>query len=411
MAANHHEERIISQLQESTSSPELTRRRFLQSTGVAAALTCGMAGLKLPLAAAAAAGEPAGANALKLSLASYTTRKLSLDKTIAVAKRVGLKNICLKSVHLPLEAKPEETAATAAKVRAAGLNLYGGGNIAMVKEAQINQAFDYAQCRGVRADGLCASAEMLPLIEKKVKEFNIAIAIHNHGPSDKHFPTPESAYEKIKNLDKRMGLCIDIGHTVRAKVDLIAQTKMCIDRLYDVHMKDLTPAFKDVPVGRGVIDITGFLRHPRAGQIPRQGVVRVRSRCRRSSAGIGRIGRLYTRCFGGDLILHSICKPTDRLSVGFVIFSRLCQRIQICEHGLVAGLFHLAQIRSITWNWGSTTYRQDGCPRKSKAARFSMAWSTARPTVSRNHSRCQRPSRNAPMSLTGLMGTSIRPSG
>jgi len=64
-------------------------------------------------------------------------------------------------------------------------------------------------------------------------------------------------------MDKRMGLCIDIGHTVRVGADLIASTEKCADRLMDVHMKDVTeaaPRGHGIQVGRGVIDIPPFLR-------------------------------------------------------------------------------------------------------------------------------------------------------
>jgi sugar phosphate isomerase/epimerase len=210
-----------------------------------------------------AAKELRSLEKLKLGLASYTARKLSLDKTLALAKRLDLKYICLKSVHLPLEAKPQEIATIAAKVRQAGLTLYAGGVIVMQKEGQIAGAFDYAKAAGMELIVAAPSADMLRLIEAKVKEYNIAVAIHNHGPGDKHFPTPASVYEKVKNLDRRVGLCIDIGHTVRIGADLISSTKECADRLLDLHMKDVvaaSPKSKDAPVGRGVIDIPRFLR-------------------------------------------------------------------------------------------------------------------------------------------------------
>lgn len=242
------------------SKESLSRRAFLRSgalTGVVAAAA------PSGFAHAVAAKEAAGSNTLKLSLASYTTRKLSLEKTIEIAKRVGLKSICLKSFHLPLTATADATAAAAAKVRAAGLSLYSGGVVAMTTEQQVNQAFDYARAAGFEFIVCAPSADMLPLIEKKVKEHNIGIAIHNHGPGDKHFPTPESAYAKIVDRDKRMGLCIDIGHTVRYGADPVVAAQKYGDRLYDVHLKDLNSSAgkgKDVPVGRGVIDIPQFLR-------------------------------------------------------------------------------------------------------------------------------------------------------
>ena len=70
-------------------------------------------------------------------------------------------------------------------------------------------------------------------------------------------------YDKIVALDRRVGLCIDIGHTVRAGVDLDATVEQCADRLYEIHMKDVTAANakgKAIQVGRGIIDIPKFLK-------------------------------------------------------------------------------------------------------------------------------------------------------
>jgi sugar phosphate isomerase/epimerase len=59
-----------------------------------------------------------------------------------------------------------------------------------------------------------------------------------------------------------MGLCIDVGHTVRIGVDPVAAIEQCASRLYDFHIKDVTqptPQGKEIEVGRGVIDIVAVL--------------------------------------------------------------------------------------------------------------------------------------------------------
>jgi sugar phosphate isomerase/epimerase len=101
------------------------------------------------------------------------------------------------------------------------------------------------------------------LVNKKVQQYDIKVAIHNHGPGDKAYPTPASAYEIIKELDKRIGLCNDIGHTQRAGVDPSESAKRFADRLLDVHIKDVSaakPQGRTVEIGRGVIDIPKFVR-------------------------------------------------------------------------------------------------------------------------------------------------------
>jgi hypothetical protein len=237
-----------------------SRRQFLQLGG-AAALACATSTVEAQPAAGKV--ERSAAKSLNLSVASYTFRAFGLDKTIEMTKRAGIKNLCVKSMHLPLEAKADVLAATAAKVAAAGLTLYGAGVIDMVKEAQVKQAFEYGKAAGLRLLVISPAHEMLPLIDTQVKKYDISVAIHNHGPGDRRFPTPKSAYDAIASLDRRIGLCIDIGHTVRAGVDLIDSINRYHDRLLEMHIKDVTEAAakgRCIQLGRGVIDIVGMIK-------------------------------------------------------------------------------------------------------------------------------------------------------
>ncbi|UCC99753.1 MAG: sugar phosphate isomerase/epimerase [Phycisphaerales bacterium] len=234
-----------------------SRREFLHvaSAGAAASLVGGSDSL--------AQGRRAGRIRFKLGLASYTLRKFSLDDTLAMTKRVGLKYICFKSMHLELDSTPAQIQATLEKVREAGLTLYGGGVISMKSERQVNQAFDYVKAAGMKVIIAAPTPEMLPLIDKKVAQYDIKVAIHNHGPGDKLFPIPSVAYKQVRNLDKRIGMCHDIGHTKRVNVDPIAETEKCADRIHDVHIKDVSAATAKggaIEVGRGVIDIPKFIR-------------------------------------------------------------------------------------------------------------------------------------------------------
>jgi sugar phosphate isomerase/epimerase len=240
-----------------------TRRQYLRFT----AGTLGALAL-LPEPGIAGSEQPAGSRSrttagFHLGLASYTCRKFDLDRTLAMARRVGLDHICLKSFHLPLDAKPAEIAAVAEKVKAAGLVLYGGGVITMKTEREVTQAFDYAKAAGMALVTAAPTPEILPLVDQKVKMYDIQVAVHNHGPGDRYFPTPQSVYERVENLDRRIGLCIDIGHTVRIGADLVGSVRKFGDRVYDLHVKDVTAATPQgggVPLGRGIIDIPGLVR-------------------------------------------------------------------------------------------------------------------------------------------------------
>lgn len=233
-----------------------SRREFLMAAAGAAAC-CGLtrAGTENPKSEIC---KPK----FELGLASYTLRKFDLDKTLEMTKRVGLKHIAFKDFHLSLDSSPEQIKEVVAKVKDAGLDLYGGGVIYMRNEGQVHQAFDYAKAAGMKVIIGVPEPDLLPLVDQKVKEYDIKVAIHNHGPSDKVYPVPASAYEKIKDLDKRIGLCNDIGHTIRAGVDPSVSIEKYADRLHDVHMKDVSAANAKggaVEVGRGVIDIPRVL--------------------------------------------------------------------------------------------------------------------------------------------------------
>ena len=238
---------------------QYNRSEFLKLMGLSAV---GVATFSPSLAAASSVSRPA-AKGLTLGLASYTFHKFGLDEAISMAQRVGLKSIALKSMHLPLDSSAKEIKAATDKIKKAGLNLYGAGVIYMKTPEEVDQAFEYAKQAGMKVIIGVPSYNLLERVNKKVQEYDIKLAIHNHGPGDDVYASPTTAYEKVKDLDPRMGLCIDIGHTQRIGEDPAELAEKYQDRLFDVHLKDVTTSTGDgVPleVGRGVIDIPGFLR-------------------------------------------------------------------------------------------------------------------------------------------------------
>lgn len=236
-----------------------SRRTFLQTATAGAAAS--VLGGSLPRTAQAR--RRSGKARFELGLASYTLRKFDLETTLEMTQRVGLKHIAFKSFHLPLDSDPAQIREVLAKVKDAGLNLYGGGVIYMSSEDQVHQAFDYARAAGMRVIIGVPVPELLPLVNTKVQQYDIQVAIHNHGPGDETYPVPGTAYEQVKHLDQRIGLCNDIGHTIRAGVNPSVSIEKYADRLHDVHIKDVTAANakgQGVEIGRGVIDIPDVLR-------------------------------------------------------------------------------------------------------------------------------------------------------
>ena len=231
------------------------RRQLLQAAGIAAVASA--------VGVTQGASGDARKHKLKLGLASYSLRKFSLDETLDMTKRVGLEYIAFKSFHLPLDSDAEHIREVVDKVKQAGLKLYGGGVISMRNEEQVHQAFDYAKAAGMQVIIGVPGPNVLDLVEKKVRQYDIKVAIHNHGPGDKTYPTPGIAYEKIKGLDQRIGLCNDIGHTKRYGADPVTSIEKYAERLHDVHLKDVTEATAKghgCEIGRGVIDIPQVIR-------------------------------------------------------------------------------------------------------------------------------------------------------
>jgi inosose dehydratase len=201
---------------------------------------------------------------LKVGVASYSLRKLPLDAAIKAIQRVGLRYVSIKDFHLSLQSTPEERRAVVQKFKDAGITPLSCGNISMQNdEANVRAAFQYARDAGIPTIVCSPAPESMPILDKMVKEFNIKLAIHNHGPEDKRFPSPHDVWKAVEPYDKRIGLCIDVGHTARAKVDPADAILKCRARLYDLHLKDLMdtqPKANNVEVGRGVLDLKSILK-------------------------------------------------------------------------------------------------------------------------------------------------------
>jgi len=239
------------------------RRTFLLSSGIglaAGAITTSLlAGEKSTVKALHLPGN----ESFDLGLASYTTRAFSLDETLAMAKRVNLKHISLKSFHLPLDASETDCKAAADKIRASGIDFYSAGVIYMNKKEEVDQAFNYARACGIRMIIGVPAVDLLSYTESMIRQFNIMLAIHNHGPGDLVYPDVPGIYEKIVKLDERMGICMDIGHTVRLNRDPVTDLNQCFARIFDIHVKDVDKKAADaatVEIGRGIIDIPGFMK-------------------------------------------------------------------------------------------------------------------------------------------------------
>jgi len=273
-----------------------TRRSFFKQAGLGLAAAAGAPSLITTARAqqtAPAAGVP---DSFKVAIAGFTFNKFKLDKaaalseaqkknpkaalkdipdqTLEMMKRIDVHYLCIKDFHLPLKSTDAEIAAFHEKCKSFGVTGYGVGPIYMGTEEEVNNAFAYAKRVGVKTlvgvpfklvdKKRTASPELLKLINAKVQEYDIKYAIHNHGPDmPELFPNAESAIEMIKDLDKRIGLCLDIGHQFRDGKDPVKAILAYADRIHDVHIKNVTEPTKKghgIELPRGVIDFPAVVR-------------------------------------------------------------------------------------------------------------------------------------------------------
>jgi sugar phosphate isomerase/epimerase len=199
----------------------------------------------------------------KLGMAGYTFVKFDLDKTLETLKRTDVRYLCIKDFHLPLNSDEAQIAAFHAKLKEAGVTGYAVGPIYMKSEAEIDRAFEYAKKVGVKLIVGVPNYELLPYVDRKVKEYGFNYAIHLHGPDIATYPDAEDVWNHVKDLDPRIGMCLDIGHDTRNGKDPVADLKKYHSRVFDIHIKDVTGASKlgyTVEIGKGIIDFPAFVR-------------------------------------------------------------------------------------------------------------------------------------------------------
>jgi sugar phosphate isomerase/epimerase len=215
----------------------MSRRDLLKSGALAAA-----AGATAPLAMADRTVSDANAKTspLHFGVASYSFRKFDRAHVIEFLKQLKISDLNVKDIHLPA-GNPDETKLAIAEFNAAGVKLSAAGVIYFNKDDDhdMREKFEYCKLAGVHCIVAGPTRQTLPRLERFARQYDMRIAIHNHGPEDPQFPSPLDVMKVVKDMDRRIGVCIDVGHAARAGVDVPEAIMATGARLYDVHMKDL----------------------------------------------------------------------------------------------------------------------------------------------------------------------------
>lgn len=234
------------------------RRSFLKNA-------MGTIALASPAAASFGASQTnaqANEDLFKLGIAGYSFVHFKLDQALEMMKKVDVHYLCIKDFHLPFNSTAEQIATFHETLKKSGVTGYAVGPIYMKTTQEIDNGFDYARRVGVKLIVGVPNEDLLPYIDKKVKEYDMRYAIHIHGPDIKLWPNASSVIDAVKNLDPRIGLCFDMGHDMRFGDDPIADLEKYNKRIFDIHLKNVTAASKEgktCELGRGVIDVPAFV--------------------------------------------------------------------------------------------------------------------------------------------------------
>jgi len=206
-----------------------------------------------------------------LGMCSYTFKEHTIDEVLHAMNTLSLTRLSLKDFHLPYNSPPEDAEEVARKAKKAGVEIYAGGVFKIKRQEDVQHCFDYARRVGMRimiVGGNHIPAGLLGLLTEKAIQYDIQIAIHNHGFGDKDYGTAQIIYEKIRNLDRHIGICLDVGHSARINANASQEMERCADRIMDVHINDVTPIDASIQepfeyateIGRGIVDIPAFIR-------------------------------------------------------------------------------------------------------------------------------------------------------
>jgi sugar phosphate isomerase/epimerase len=257
---------------------KLSRRNLLKS-GAALGLTV-MAGIPIAGAKDTGASPYAG---LRMGVQSYSFRSFSLEKALQMTKKLGLHYWEAYPGHIPMSALPKKIADVSATVAAQGVAVMAYGVVDFdSNENKAREKFEFAKAMhaalknnpfGVSAPYFALSAnpqknkQTFDLLERLVIEYDIRIAIHNHGPGARYDKIVE-VLNVLKDRHPYIGACVDTGHYLRSDEDPVDALQQFGDRLYGVHIKDVRTVVdangnrKKVftVLGKGDLDILGCLR-------------------------------------------------------------------------------------------------------------------------------------------------------
>ena len=252
---------------------DLSRRQFLAVSSATCAASFG--GPRL----ASAAGETDEWGGFPVGVQTISLRKYPLPEAIRHLQGLGIRYVEFSAgSHLPATASDERIMEVRKLAAMAGLKITAQGVNRFSKDHAANQkVFEFAKKLGIRT--ITANpqpdAETFASLDKLVAEYDMRLAIHNHGPGSLYDKLDELV-KAIKDHDPRLGACVDCGHFLSSGEDPVRCVLTLADRVYGVHLKDHAEIGKkseNVIIGKGHLDVVGLFKALRQIKFPADGAL------------------------------------------------------------------------------------------------------------------------------------------
>lgn len=194
-----------------------------------------LTGVLLTLASTA----PTAAADLKLGVQTWTLRNLNFEQVVEFSKKHNLKYIQAIGNHIDPKGSKEDWAKKKAVLDQNGLVVYTFGVAGTSLDKEDNRKlFEFAKFMGIKVIVVePGDFKILDNLEELVKEYDIKIAIHNHGIKST-YGNPATVKNLLQHRDPRMGVCLDAGWVASARFDSAKVFKDYNGRVFDIHLKD-----------------------------------------------------------------------------------------------------------------------------------------------------------------------------
>lgn len=239
----------------------MTRRGFLWNSGLGAITAVTAKAFSTGSGVVLGQGAKGKYGPFKMGFQSYSLRHFKgIDDCIGQAQKLELAYVELYRGHLDPSSPQEKVKEVRERLAAAGLQVNAFGVERYTADHAQNEAlFEFGKALGVTNLSADPEKDAFPSLEKLVRQYDIRIAIHNHGPEDKRWARPEWILDSVKSLDPRIGSCADLGHFIRSGINPVEAIERLGSRVLGVHFKDFDKSGKDVVLGQGQLNVVKTL--------------------------------------------------------------------------------------------------------------------------------------------------------